>query len=226
MARRARNAEIKAPPVEPVLKDQLLAAIPSLRAFAFSLTNSWDRTDDLVQETMIRAWIGLDRFQRGTNLEAWLFTILRNFLYSEYRKRRREVEDVDGFYSSRLTISPEQQPHLDLKDLSQALQKLPLQHREALLLIAAEDLSYEESAAICDIPIGTLKSRVSRGREKLAQLLAVIPIKDHRLDQVTRAVVQSSWPFITPVEHLINSAATQISFQNTGADSERSRKSH
>jgi RNA polymerase sigma-70 factor (ECF subfamily) len=175
---------------------------------------------------MTRAWIGLDRFQRGTNLEAWLFTILRNFLYSEYRKRRREVEDVNGFYSSRLTISPEQQSHLDLQDLSQALQKLPLQHREALLLIAAEGLSYEEAAIVCDIPLGTLKSRVSRGREKLAQLLAVTPIKDHRLDQVTRAVAQCSWPFNAPVELLMSSAATQISFQNTGADSERSRKRH
>ncbi len=192
MARRAGKTEIKAVAVEPAVRNHVLAAIPSLRAFAFSLANSWDRTDDLVQETMTRAWVGLDRFQHSTNLDAWLFTILRNFLYSEFRKRRREVEDVDGFYSSRLTISPEQQSHLDLKDLSRALQRLPLQHREVLLLIAAEGLSHEEAAIVCGISLGTLKSRVSHGREKLVQLVAVPEAGILGLDQCYPAAMPRS----------------------------------
>ncbi len=93
--------------VEPALRDELIAAIPSLRAFALSLTNDPTRADDLVQDALVRAWSSFDRFERGTNLHAWLFTILRNNLYSEHRKRRREVEDVDGSYALSLRTQPE-----------------------------------------------------------------------------------------------------------------------
>jgi RNA polymerase sigma-70 factor (ECF subfamily) len=92
--------------VDPALRDQLLAAIPSLRAFAISLTNDPHCTDDLVQDTIMRAWGNIERFERGTNLDAWLFTILRNIVYSEHRKRRREVEDVGGIYVSKLKTQP------------------------------------------------------------------------------------------------------------------------
>jgi RNA polymerase sigma-70 factor (ECF subfamily) len=176
--------------VEPALRDELLAAIPSLRAYAFSLTNSWDRTDDLVQDTITRAWAGIDRFERGSNLNAWLFTILRNQLYSTHRKRRREVEDPDGAYAGRLRTHPEQPSHLDFEDFRKALAKLPPSHREALILVGAEGLSYEEAAAVCGVPLGTIKSRVSRGREKLASLLAVADASDVGPDQVTRAALQ------------------------------------
>ena len=111
--------------VEGTLRDQMLAAVPSLRAFAISLTNNRDRADDLVQETLLRAWANLDRFERGTNLEAWLFTILRNLFHSEYRKRRREVEDADGAFAAKLRTQPDQQPHLDYEDFLTALAKLP-----------------------------------------------------------------------------------------------------
>ena len=176
--------------VEPALRDELLAAIPSLRAYAFSLTNSWDRTDDLVQDTITRAWAGIGRFERGSNLNAWLFTILRNQLYSTHRKRRREVEDPDGTYAGRLRTHPEQPSHLDFEDFRKALVKLPPSHREALILVGAEALSYEEAAAVCGVPLGTIKSRVSRGREKLASLLAVADASDVGPDQVTRAALQ------------------------------------
>jgi RNA polymerase sigma-70 factor (ECF subfamily) len=82
--------------VEDSLRDEMLAAIPQLRAFATSLTNNTDRADDLVQDTILRAWANIDKFEPGTNLNAWLFTILRNLFHSEYRKRKREVEDADG----------------------------------------------------------------------------------------------------------------------------------
>ncbi len=177
--------------VEPALRDELLAAIPSLRAYAFTLTGSWDRTDDLVQDTMTRAWANMTGFELGSNLHAWLFTILRNQFYSQHRKRRREVEDPDGVYAARLRTHPEQQSRLDFKDFRRALAKLPPNHREALILIGAEGLSYEEAAAVCSVPLGTIKSRVSRGREKLVQLLTVRGADDIGPDQITRAAMQS-----------------------------------
>ena len=81
----------------------MLAAVPSLRAFAISLTGNFDRADDLVQDTLVRALANIDRFERGTNLNAWLFTILRNLFHSEWRKMKREVEDIDGAYAARLS---------------------------------------------------------------------------------------------------------------------------
>ena len=110
---------------EPELRDALLAAVPSLRAFAISLSGQVDRADDLVQDTLLRALANIDRFERGTNLNAWLFTILRNLFHSEYRKRRREVEDPDGSYAARLTVQPEQGSRLDFEDFRAALGNLP-----------------------------------------------------------------------------------------------------
>src|SRR5688572_31865864 len=133
---------------EPDLRDALLAAVPSLRAFAISLSGQVDRADDLVQDTLLRALSNLHRFERGTNLNAWLFTILRNLFHSEYRKRRREVEDPDGSYALSLRSQPEQTAHLDFQDFQQALAKLPVDQREALVLVGAEGLSYEQAAEI------------------------------------------------------------------------------
>jgi RNA polymerase sigma-70 factor, ECF subfamily len=158
-------------PVEDTLRDQMLAAVPSLRAFAISLTGNRDRADDLVQDTLMRAWANLERFERGTNLEAWLFTILRNRFHSEYRSRRREVEDADGSYAARLKTHPDQQAHLDYEDFCTALAKLPPDQREALLLVGAQGMSYEEAAEVCNVPLGTVKSRVNRARSRLAALL-------------------------------------------------------
>jgi RNA polymerase sigma-70 factor, ECF subfamily len=157
--------------VEDTLRDRMLAAVPSLRAFAISLTNNRDRADDLVQDTLMRAWANIERFERGTNLEAWLFTILRNRFHSEYRSRRREVEDADGSYAARLKTHPDQQSHLDYEDFRTALAKLPPDQREALLLVGAQGMSYEEAAEVCGVPLGTIKSRVNRARIRLAALL-------------------------------------------------------
>jgi|GEM_PF-5909973 len=107
--------------VDSEFREPLLKAIPSLRAFAISLCGDADRADDLVQDTLLRALANIDRFELGTNLNAWLFTILRNLFHSEYRKRRREVEDVDGAYSRHLMTPPDQDSHLDFEDLRAAL---------------------------------------------------------------------------------------------------------
>lgn len=150
--------------VEPSLRDELLAAIPSLRAFAISLIHDRTRADDLVQDTLVRAWGAIDRFERGTNLNAWLFTILRNLYYSEHRKKAREVADPEGSYAATLTIAPDQPSRLDYEDMRLALAHIPTDQREALLLVAAEGLSYEDVAQITGVAVGTVKSRVNRSR--------------------------------------------------------------
>jgi RNA polymerase sigma-70 factor (ECF subfamily) len=159
--------------LQPSERDVMLAAVPGMRAFAISLSGNPDRADDLVQETLLRATANIGSFQPGTNMMAWLFTILRNHFLSEYRKRRREVEDADGSYIESLTSAPGQQGHLEFKELFAALAKLPVVQREALLLVGASGFSYDEAAAICGTPVGTVKSRVNRARALLAELLGI-----------------------------------------------------
>jgi RNA polymerase sigma factor (sigma-70 family) len=149
----------------------ILAAIPHLRAFANSLTFDPDRADDLVQDTVLRAWQNSRLFEPGTNLIAWLFTILRNAYYTEHRKRARMVEDADGLLAARLASPAGQMAHLELQDLRSALMELPTQQREVLLLVAAQGLSYEEVAEICSCRVGTIKSRINRARTRLSELL-------------------------------------------------------
>jgi RNA polymerase sigma-70 factor (ECF subfamily) len=151
----------------------LLTTIPSLRAFARSLGASPDRADDLVQESLIKAWANRGSFVAGTNLKTWLFTILRNTAYSEYRKRRREVEDSDGSYAATLITEPGQIAHLDMEDFRSALDLVPSEQREALILVGASGFSYEEAAEICGCAVGTIKSRVNRARQRLAAILGL-----------------------------------------------------
>lgn len=157
--------------VSPGLRDDLVAQIGSLRAFAVSLCGDRERADDLVQETLYKAWNHLDSFKEGTNLKAWLFTILRNTYFSERRKRKREVEDSDGSYAARLSSRPEQHGHMDMKDFQEALSGLPDDQREALVLVGAAGFSYEEAADISGCAVGTIKSRVNRARNRLAETL-------------------------------------------------------
>ena len=175
--------------VEDSLREQILAAIPSLRAFAHSFTGNRDRADDLVQDTILRAWANIDRFERGTNLNAWLFTILWNQFHSEYRKRKREVEDADGSDAARLKMHPDQQSRLDFEDFRTALATLPLDQREALLLVGAQGMSYEEAAAVCNVAVGTVKSRVNRARTRLASLLDLTDEADLGPDDLTKAAL-------------------------------------
>ena len=154
-------------------REGLIAAIPGLRMFGMSLSGRRDRADDLVQETLLKAWKCADKFEPGSNLKAWLYTILRNEFYNQVRKRSREVEDGDSSYASQVAVNGAQQGHVDLADLGQALARLPPQQREAVLLVGASGFSYEEAAAICKVAVGTIKSRVNRARVSLIEQLGV-----------------------------------------------------
>ncbi len=173
------------------LKTELLEAIPNMRAFAISLCGNGDRADDLVQDTLVKAWDKLQTFEEGTNLKAWLFTILRNVYYSEFRKRRREVQDTDGGHAAQLATPPEQDGHIEMQELQKSLELLPEDQKEALLLVGAEGFSYEDAAEICECAIGTVKSRVNRARAKLAELMDVEKTAALNRDSVTEAVVTS-----------------------------------
>ncbi len=150
-----------------------MALIPSLRAFAWSLSHNSSDADDLVQDTLIKAWSNRDKFEIGTNLRAWLFTILRNTYYTSVVRRRREVADEDGKYAATLSEAPTQDWSVAVRSLQAALQKLPDEHREALVLVGAAGLTYEEAAEICGCALGTIKSRVSRARTRLLALMDV-----------------------------------------------------
>lgn len=171
------------------VRREILATLPALRAFAVSLCGNVDRADDLVQETVVRAIASIDSFKPGTNMPAWLFTILRNLFRSEYRKRRREVEDADGSYTDSLKTYPEQEIRMEFSELRKALAQLAADQREALILVVASGFSYEEAAGICGCAVGTIKSRVNRARSQLAVLLSVDQFGYFGPDSTTRAVV-------------------------------------
>jgi RNA polymerase sigma-70 factor (ECF subfamily) len=151
-------------------ESDLLKALPKLRAYAISLCRSTERADDLVQEALVKALANIDTFAPGSNMIAWLYAILRNGFYSEFRKRRREVEDDEGRCAALLRIFPAQEDHVYLLDVHDALGRLTPEHREALMLIVS-GLSYDEAAVICRCAAGTVKSRVSRARDRLTQML-------------------------------------------------------
>ncbi len=168
----------------------MLELLPNLRAFAYSLTNDPIRVDDLVQDTFLRAWANIDRFERGSNLGAWLFTILRHAFYTEYRKRRHEVEDPIGVHAARLKVLPEQEMALAMAELRSALAHLPSSYREALLLVGVEGLTYEQVAMLQGVAVGTIKSRVNRARQQLTGLLQMKSRHEIGPDQVMQAALQ------------------------------------
>ncbi len=178
--------------LNPSVRDAMLSAVPSLRAFAISLCGNVDRADDLVQETLLRAWANIHSFEPGTNMSAWLFTILRNLFRSEYRKRRREVPDGDGTYAETMKTQPEQSSRVEFEEFRVALNKLPTDQREALVLVGASGFSYEEAAEICGCAVGTIKSRVNRARTRLAELLSIESIDDFGPDRELRAVLSGT----------------------------------
>jgi RNA polymerase sigma-70 factor, ECF subfamily len=152
-------------------RDEVVGMIPALRAFAWSLSHNGSDADDLVQDTLIKAWSNRDKFEPGTNLRAWLFTILRNTYYTSVLRRRREVRDEMGEYAGALRTPPTQDWSVAMRSLQEALQQLPPEHREALILVGAAGLSYEEAAEICGCALGTIKSRVNRARARLLKIM-------------------------------------------------------
>ena len=175
--------------IDESVRQEILASVPGLRAFAISLCGNVDRADDLVQEALLRALANIHSFQPGTNMSAWLFTILRNHFRSEYRKRRREVEDGDGSYAETLKSHPEQYGRVEFEEFRAALAKLPPDQREALVLVGASGFSYEEAASICECAVGTIKSRVNRARTRLSELMSVESVDDFGPDRTTRAIL-------------------------------------
>lgn len=165
------------PFIEPVplsdeaFKTELAAVIPHLRAFGRSLSGNRDTADDLVQETLMKAWAARQRFQAGTNMRAWTFIILRNLFLSQMRRARFKGE-WDEVTAARVLAAPaSQDSHVELGDMQRALLLLPQPQREALILVGAGGFAYEEAADICGCAVGTIKSRVARGRVALEQML-------------------------------------------------------
>ena len=152
-------------------KDELVDHLPALRSFALSLTRNSATADDMVQDTVVKAWTNIDKFKPGTNLRAWLFTILRNNYYSSRRKLNREVADVDGVFTETLSVKPDHDGRMQLADFKVAFETLPDEQREALILVGASGFSYEEAAEMCGVAIGTIKSRTNRARAQLAEML-------------------------------------------------------
>lgn len=151
---------------------ELEAAIPHLRAYGRSVARNANTADDLVQETLVRAWEARARFELGTNMRAWIFTICRNLFYSQMRRARFKGDWNDHAADAILCTAPAQHGVMDLADLYRALDHIPSTQRDAILLIGAGGLAYEEAAAILDCATGTIKSRVSRGRAALAVVMA------------------------------------------------------
>ncbi|MEM6650407.1 MAG: sigma-70 family RNA polymerase sigma factor [Pseudomonadota bacterium] len=152
-------------------KTSLTELIPHLRAFARNLCGNASMADDLAQEALLKAWKARESYIQGTNLRAWAFTILRNHFYSEQRRAWRSQPLDQEVAEATLTATEDASATLELLSVRNAIQKLPLDQREALILVGAGGLSYEEAGKICDCPIGTIKSRVSRARKALEDML-------------------------------------------------------
>lgn len=152
-------------------RDELVTHLGPMRAFALSLTRNGAEADDLVQESLVKAWKNIESFQSGTNMQAWLFTILRNTFYSIRRKRSREVADPDGIVAGQMSVKPAHDGRLQLAEFLDAFAQLPVEQREALALVGASGFSYEEAATMCGVAVGTIKSRANRGRARLVELL-------------------------------------------------------
>ncbi|MCU0826843.1 MAG: RNA polymerase sigma factor [Tabrizicola sp.] len=175
-------------------RDRLAGAIPKLRAFAISLARDVAYADDLVQETILKAWSNIEKFDPTTNLDAWLFTILRNTFYSGLRKTRREVQDSDGLHAAGLAVKPDHDSRLAFRDFQRAFDLLSPEHREVLILVGASGFSCEEAAEMMGVAVGTVKSRASRARRRLTELLHLDDGEDmfSGTDGATRAVVMGN----------------------------------
>ena len=174
-------------------KEEIIEHLKPLRAFALSLTRNASVADDMVQDTIEKAWTNIDKFQPGTNMRAWLFTILRNTYFSKFRRAKREVADPEGKMTEMLSEKPAHDGRLQLRDFRKAFTELSDEQREVLLLVGASGFSYEEAAETCGVAVGTIKSRINRARAKLSELMNVDETEALELtDTHTLAVVNDS----------------------------------
>jgi len=165
------GACLQAPTIDP--RDEIILFLSPMRAFAVSLTRNMTAADDLVQDTIVKAWSNIDKFQSGTNMQAWLFTILRNTFYSDRRKHRREVPDPDGIHAAKLSEKPAHDGRLAFGDFRRAFDQLSPEHREVLILVGASGYSTEQVSAMTGVAVGTVKSRTNRARKRLAELMGL-----------------------------------------------------
>jgi RNA polymerase sigma-70 factor, ECF subfamily len=175
-------------------RDEITLHLSSMRAFAISLTRNVAMADDLVQDTIVKAWTHIDKFQAGTNMKAWLFTILRNTFYSDRRKHRNEVADPDGVHAATLFVKPAHNGRLMFTDFQRAFDKLSPEHREVLILVGASGFSCEQAAGMMGVAVGTVKSRTNRARRRLADLMGLSEGEDvlAGVDAATDAVMSRS----------------------------------
>ena len=157
--------------LEAQFKADLVALIPHLRAFARTMTGNSTEADDLAQEALAKAWRRRDSFTMGTNMKAWAFMILRNQFYSDMRRAWRSVRLDQEAAERTLLASDDPNAPIELNELRMALAALPTDQREALILVGAGGMSYEEAAEICNCAVGTVKSRVSRARDALRRII-------------------------------------------------------
>jgi RNA polymerase sigma-70 factor, ECF subfamily len=156
------------------LHGRLEEQIPRLRRYARALTRDVHRADDLVQDTLVRALAKQHLWQEGTNLRAWLFTLMHNQHVNDVRRANRESGNVDvDDVSSVLVANTDPTSSRQLRELERGLNRLPLEQRESILLVGLEGLRYDEAASILGVPIGTVRSRLSRGREALRKLMGM-----------------------------------------------------
>jgi RNA polymerase sigma-70 factor (ECF subfamily) len=206
------------------LCDELAQWIPNLRAFALSLTQSAQQSDDLVQDTLVKALSNLDKFEMGTNLRAWLFTILRNSFYNEIRRTKyQQTVALDEIGPEALDLRATQEKYIEFRDVLNALSQLAPEQREVIILIAAEGLSYEEAAAICKCPVGTVKSRLSRARQRLEDYtngknLRPVPIGTLQPSSNRRS---SGTPTMREIGEKTPDAKADLAFPPQGARSQR-----
>jgi RNA polymerase sigma-70 factor (ECF subfamily) len=172
-------------------REEILEHLKPLRAFALSLTRNPSLADDMVQDTVEKAWTKIDSFKVGTNMRAWLFTILRNTYYSNRRRAAREVADPEGVMVGQLSEKPAHDGRLALADFRGAFEQLSDEQREVLILVGASGFSYEEAAEMCGVAVGTIKSRVNRARARLSELLELSEDSPLISDQHTLAVVST-----------------------------------
>ncbi|MDP2601726.1 MAG: RNA polymerase sigma factor [Deltaproteobacteria bacterium] len=151
--------------------DGIVTHIPPLRRYARALTGDHTAAEDLVQDTLERAWKRFRLWRRGTNLRAWLFAIMHNVFVNQVKasqgKQNRAIDSAEV----NLPVTPPQDERLDLRDLNRALRTLSAEQREVILLIGLEQMSYDEAALVLGVPVGTVMSRLSRGREQLRLLM-------------------------------------------------------
>jgi RNA polymerase sigma-70 factor (ECF subfamily) len=166
-------------------RSALVDSIPHLRAFARSLTRNRDRADDLVHDAAVRALAAADQFRPGTNFKGWIFTILRNLYYNEGRKGQSRNVPFDETTATERAIPATQEAALEFCDFRRAFWQLDEDHREVLMLVGASGLDYAEAAKVCHCAVGTIKSRVSRARQKLTRLLSEDMLKISRGDSAS-----------------------------------------